>query len=297
MDWLNYHHLYYFWQVAKCGSISKATEELRLAQPTISAQLKQLENNLGHKLFIKDGRALKLSEMGRIVYAYAQDIFSIGHDLKNTLKNLNHQGTHDLNIGITMMIPKLLSYKLINKLFNSNKKIVPHCFEDNLSSLLERLTLHEVDVVLSDAPVPPLLNIKAYNHFLGESPISFCVAQAMVEKLNGPFPHCLDQFPFILPTKDTSLRQSLLLWFEKNNIHPNFVAEIQDSALMKMLGQEGHGIFAIPSSIEQDVVKNYNTKVIGKTTAVKESIYAITIKRKIQNPALSQFLINAQYVF
>lgn len=297
MDWLNYHHLYYFWQVAKCGSISKATTELRLAQPTISAQLKQLELSLGHNLFVKDGRSLKLSEMGRIVYAYAQDIFSIGHDLKNTLKNLNHQGTHDLNIGITMMIPKLLSYKLITKLFSTNKKIVPHCFEDNLSNLLDRLVLHEVDVVLSDAPVPPLLNIKAYNHFLGESPISFCIANKMAKKLDQPFPHCLDQFPFLLPTKDTALRQSLLQWFEKNNIYPNFVAEIQDSALMKMLGQEGHGIFAVPSSIEKEVIKNYTATVIGRTNAVKESIYAITIKRKIQNPTLSQFLIDAQYVF
>jgi LysR family transcriptional regulator, transcriptional activator of nhaA len=294
MERINYQHLYYFWNVAREESITRASEKLHLAQPTISGQLAVFEQAIGQKLFHKSGRKLALTDTGRMVYHYAEEIFSLGRELNNTLKGRAIGTGLRLVVGISDALPKLAVYRLIEPAFNIPESVQVMCYEDKAERLLAEMSLHSVDLVLSDAPLTPSSNAKAFTHLLGESSISVFASPRLAAVYRPDFPRSLTGAPFLLPTSNTALRRSLDQWFDSEGISPSIRAEIEDSALIKTFGSGGIGLFVAPSSVEAEVIRQYAVEVIGRIDAVQERFYAITMRRKLKHPAVTAILENAQ---
>jgi LysR family transcriptional activator of nhaA len=280
-------HLRYFWAVASHGSIAKASEVLFLTPQTISGQLRELEQQVGSKLFNRDGRGLALTETGRLVYSYADEMFQLGSELQDVLDG--HTPGFDLTIkvGIAMVVPKLLAYRVLEPVLNLPDTVRLICHEAPLVDLLAELAVHKLDVVLADSPISPGMNVRAYNHALGESGISFFAVPKKATKLRPDFPKSLDGERMLMPSAGTSLRRNLENWFERNDINPLVIAEFEDRALMKVFGESGTGVFTTPTAVEQDVLDKYRVKVIGRTEEIKESYFAISAERRIKHPAVS----------
>jgi LysR family transcriptional activator of nhaA len=286
MEWLNYHHLLYFWTVAKEGSIAKACEKLHLAQPTISGQLRLLEEALGERLFTRVGRGLALTEVGQVVYRYADEIFGLGRELQDVLKGRPRGRPLRLLVGISDLVPKLIAYRILQPVLAMSEPVQLVCHEDAPDRLLADLAEHRLDVVLSDAPITSAVRVKAFNHLLGTCEVSLCGAPALAARYRKGFPACLDGAPFLLPIEGSSLRRALDQWFDSENIRPKLVGEFKDRALMKTFGQAGAGIFAAPSAIEKEVRDHYRVAVIGRLDSVAERFYAISVERKLKHPAV-----------
>jgi LysR family transcriptional activator of nhaA len=286
MERFNYHHLLYFWVVARQGSIVRASQELNLAQPTISGQLRGLEEELGEKLFMRVGRSLALTETGRMVYRYADEIFTLGRELREALQGRVTDRPMRLTIGITDVLPKLVAYRLLEPALHLEEPVQLRCQEGKLEQLLAELAIYNLDVVLSDAPIGPFVKVRAFNHLLGECGISFFGAPALAATYRQQFPQSLQQAPLLAPTDNTVLRRNLDQWFDAQGLHPTIVGEFEDSALLKVFGQQGIGLFTAPSVIEAEVKRQYNVEVIGRVDAVKERFYAITVNRKLRHPAV-----------
>ena len=287
VEWINYHHLLYFWAVAKDGSIAKACQRLRLAQPTISGQLKQLEETLGEKLFVKSGRGLLLTEVGRVVYQYAEEIFSLGSELQDVLKGRPQGRPLRILVGVSDMVPKLIAYRVLQPALSMAEPVHLVCEEDSPERLLSELADHRLDVVLSDVPITAMTRVKAFNHLLGTCGVKLFATPSLAARYRKNFPACLDGAPFLLPIQGSSLRRSLDKWMESKGIRPVVVGEFKDSALMKSFGQAGVGIFACPSAIEAEIRMQYRSVVIGRVDEVTESYYAISVDRKIKHPAVA----------
>lgn len=239
MEWLNYHHLFYFWRTARCGSIAKAAEELRLSPPTLSAQVRQLEAALGETLFSREGRRLVLTDVGRVALGYAEEIFTRGREMVDTVKGRSAAPTR-LVVGISDFLPKLVAWRLLQPaLAGSGVRVV--CRENSHERLLAALAVHELDVVLSDSPASSALGVRAHNHPLGECGLSFFAAPALARTLRGKPPKCLDGAPMLMPTDVAVLRHSLDGWFIRHDIHPRVVGEFDDRALLMTFGQAGAG--------------------------------------------------------
>ena len=286
MDWLNYQHLYYFWTVAKEGTVIAAAERLRLAQPTISAQLKSLEDSLEHKLFEKSGRTLKLTETGELVFSYADEIFSLGTEMLNVVKQRPADVPVTLHVGVADILPKLIVSSLLRPALELDEKVKIVAYDGKPNELLAKLSIHGLDMVLTDIPMSPEVKIRAYNHLLGECPVSLYASPELAKKYKRNFPDSLNGAPMLLPTKTTTLRRSMDLWLETNDIHPEIVGEYEDSALLKLFGQDGLGIFPLPNVIEKEALKQFNIKPIGGMEGVSERFYAISLERKIQHPGV-----------
>ena len=283
--WINYHHLLYFWTVARAGSVTKACRELRLAQPTVSAQLKSLEESLGEKLFEKEGRYLKVTEVGRLVFRYADEIFGLGRELVAQLDGGNPSKAQVLKVGIADVMPKRVVFKLLQPAFAAPRATKLICHEDSTENLLAELAIHDIDLVICDAPIPASVKVKAYNHFLGECGLSFLGSDKLVKQFGRSFPESLDKAPLFLPTHSAAIRRDLDHWFQRQELSPEIMGEFQDSALMKIFGRAGHAIFPVPSVVEQEVCQDYGVHVVGRTEAVKERFYLISVERKVKNPA------------
>jgi LysR family transcriptional activator of nhaA len=283
--WLNYHHLFYFWTVVREGSIVAASKRLRLAQPTISTQLKTLEEQLGVRLFHRSGRRLELTEVGKTTYRYADEIFSLGHELVETLHEGPARGLR-LNIGVTHVLAKLIIYRLIEPALAIGDSLAVSCQQDRFEHLLTRLARHELDMIIADTPLGSEVSVKAFNHPLGQSEISFFAAPALAAKLRRNFPTSLDRARFLLPMQGSMLRRELDRWFEAENLQPNVVGQFDDSALIKVFGQSGFGVFAGPSAIEAEIKQQYDVQVIGRIDAIHERFYAITVERRIRHPGV-----------
>lgn len=286
MEWLNYHHLLYFWTVAKEGSIAKACDKLLLAQPTISGQLRQLEDSIGEKLFRRAGRGLALTEMGQVVYRYAEEIFGLGRELQDVLKGRPRGRPIRLQVGISDLVPKLIAYRILRPALSMPEPVQLVCHEDTSDRLLTELAEHRLDVVLSDAPISSAIRIKAYNHALGECGVSFCATRELAKKYTKGFPKSLNNAPMLLPLDGSSLRRNLDLWFETIDIRPAIAGEFEDSALLKTFGQAGVGVFPIPTAIEPEVREHFKVQIIGRVEDVVERFYAISIERKLKHPAV-----------
>ncbi len=287
MDWLNYHHLLYFWTVVREGGVSRAAEKLRLAQPTISAQVKLLEDMVGDKLFERQGRRLVLTDVGRLVYRYADEIFGIGRELLETLKGRPTGGRPlSLAVGVANAVPKLIVHRLLQPAMAGDQAIRLVCREDSTETLLSELATHALDVVISDVPAPPHVRVKVFSHLLGESDTSFFAAGPMASKLRRHFPRSLNDAPVLLPTPHTALRRAIDAWLEAEDLHPRVVGEFDDSALMKAFGQVGHVAFPAPAAIESEVVRQYRVQAIGRVTAVRERYYAISVERRLKHPGV-----------
>lgn len=294
MEWLNYHHLLYFWVVAREGSIVRASQELNLAQPTISGQIRVLEEELGEKLFMRVGRNLALTDTGHMVYRYADEIFTLGRELREALQGRVTDHPMRVTIGITDVLPKLVAYRLLEPALHIAGPVQLTCQEGKLEQLLAELAVYKLDVVLSDAPIGPLVKVRAFNHLLGECSVSFFGAPTLAAAYRQHFPQSLQHAPLLAPTGNTVLRRNLDQWFDEQGLHPIIVGEFEDSALLKVFGQQGLGLFTAPSVIEAEVKRQYNVEVIGRVDAVKERFYAITVNRKLRHPAVIAMSDTAQ---
>jgi LysR family transcriptional activator of nhaA len=292
MEWLNYHHLLYFWVVAKEGSIVQASKELRLAHPTISAQVHRLEEVLGEKLFIRRGRQLALTEAGRIAFRYANEIFSLGREFVDTLKGRASGRPLRLVVGVADVLPPSLVRRFLEPAFRLGHAVRVICRADkSVEEFVAELALHRVDVVLADGPTGPGVAVRAFSHLLGDCGTTFMAAPKLAATLKartrGKFPASLDGAPFLLPGGPSMVRRSLEQWFDTEDIRPRIVAEFDDSALAKDFGQAGMGVFAVPTVIEAEVLAQYRARVIGRSDVVRQHFYALSVERKIKHPAVA----------
>jgi LysR family transcriptional activator of nhaA len=286
MEWLNYHHLFYFYTVAKEGSVAKAAAQLTLAQPTISGQLRLLEESLGEKLFTRAGRGLALTEVGRVVFRYCEEIFGVGRELQDVLKGRPRGRPVRLIVGISDALPKLIAYRILEPVLSMQELVHLVCHEDKPERLMADLSAHDLDIVLADAPIAPSIRVKAYNHLLGSCPVTLFGTAQLAAQYRKNFPASLDNAPFLLPGEASMMRRSLEHWFDSEHIRPRVVGEFQDSALMSTFGQAGAGVFAAPSAIEREVRNNYRVSILGRIDSIVERFYAISIERKLKHPAV-----------
>jgi len=284
---INYKHLYYFWVVAKQGGITRASERLHLTPQTISGQISQLEDSIGDALFGKAGRNLELTETGRLVLGYADEIFSLGGELEEALRNLPPDRQITFKVGIADVVPKTIAYRLLAPALSLPDPVRIICRENNLASLLAELALHRVDMVIADGPIPPGINVRGFSHVLGDCGISFLAVQSLARTLRKNFPHSLNGAPLLIPSETNLVQAKLLDWLDSLRIYPRIVGEFDDSALMKVFGQAGTGIFITSTPIATEVAKQYGLGIIGSTEAVREQYYAISVERRISHPAVS----------
>lgn len=286
MRHLNYSHLQYFWAVAREGSIAKASKSLHLTPQTISGQLKLLDEAVGQPLFNRVGRHLVLSEMGQTVFKYADEIFSLGAELSTMVRGNSLVGPTTLNLGIVNSMPKLIAERIVAPAMMAADPVRVRCQEASLEQLLSELAIHKLDLVLSDQPVPEGLGLKAYNHRLGDSGMSFFSRRDLARRYKGKFPHSLNEAPLLLPTQHSALRRRLDDWFESHKISPLIAGEFDDSALLKAFGEAGLGVFAAPTVIEKEVCRMYRMSVIGQTDELQERFYAISPERRLKHPSV-----------
>jgi len=284
--WLNYHHLFYFWMVARKGSVSEACRDLRLSQPTISAQLKSLEEALGEKLFVRGGRSLALTEAGHLAFKYAEEIFSLGNEFLNVMEGRPVGTVPTLTIGVSDVVSKHITYRLLEPAFafEPRTKVIVH--EDRPETLLAELAVRHVDLVISDMPIPAAVKVKAFNHNLGHCGVAFLATEKLARKYSKGFPASLSGAPLLLPTDAAALRRDLEKWFADISIDPLVVGEFQDSALMKLVAAQGHGIIAVPDVVQSEVEREYRLHLVGRTNAVHERFYLISVERRIKHPAV-----------
>jgi len=286
MEWLNYHHLHYFWIVAKEESVTRAGARLMLAPSTISMQITRLEESLGGKLFRRAGRNLELTDLGRVVFRYADEIFGLGLELLDTVRGRSVSGPLRFEVGIVDVLPKLMARRFLEPALALPEGLRLVCHEGKEKQLLAELAIHNLDLVLTDTPVKSGLSVKAYSHLLEECGVSFCAVESLAEPLRHGFPQSLNNARMLLLSAMSALRGSLDQWFSSLGIRPEIVGEFDDHALMKVFGQAGDGIFSVPSIIEQDVCQQHNVAIIGRSDAVRERFYAISVERIIKHPAV-----------
>lgn len=287
MEWLNYHHLQYFWVVAREGSIVRASEELRLAHPTISGQIHKLEAVLGEKLFSRRGRNLVLTEAGRVAFRYADEIFSLGREFTDTLKGRATGRPLRLVVGVADVLPASLVRRFLEPAFHLGQPVRVVCRADKaVDEFVAELALHRVDVVIADGPVGSGVSVRAFSHPLGECGTSFFAAPKLAASMKRRFPRSLDGAPFLLPGGPSTVRRSLEQWLISQDVHPTIVAEFDDSALARAFGVDGMGVFAAPTVIEAEILQQSGVRVIGRSEEVRQQFYALSVERKIKHPAV-----------
>jgi len=293
---LNYKHLHYFWVVASEGSIARAAEKLFITPQTISGQLSMLEERIGQPLFDRVGRRLRLTETGRLVLRYADEIFELGKELSDVLRGAPVTGTSEFIISAASALPKTIVYKIIEPAINIASDVSLVCKEGPIETILGELAVHEVDMVLTDTPLSGIFSVRAYNHYLGQSGITFFAAPALKKTLSGDFPHCLHQAPILLPTKQYAIRQLFDKWSNEHNIFPTIRGQYDDSALMKSFGERGFGVFFMPTIIEQEVCESFKVNIVGRMSDIKQKFYAISAERKVTHPAVAAVCNSARDV-
>ena len=284
---MNLKHLHYFWHVAKAGSVARASEQLHLAPQTVSGQIGLLEKELGSALFAKRGRNLELTEAGRLALGYAQEIFALESELEESLRNYMVGGRPvDFRVGVADAVPKTIAYRLIEPATRLSTPVRIVCREWKLDSLLADLAAHKLDLVIADAPIPPSISVRAFNHRLGESGMSFFASAELLKSLKGKFPDCLNGAPMLIAGQDAAIRSRLERWCEANKLQPRVVGEFDDSALMKAFGQRGAGVFMGPAILEAEIKSQYGVKTLGRTWEIVDEFFAISVERRITHPCV-----------
>jgi LysR family transcriptional activator of nhaA len=286
LTWLNYHHLLYFWTVVREGGVARAAAKMRLSQPTISTQVHQLEEALGAPLLRREGRGLVMTDTGRVVFRYADEIFGLGRELLETMRGRPAGRPAELTVGVANAVPKLIVYRLLRPATHGDEAMVLVCREGSTETLLVELATHGLDVLITDTPVAPHMRVKVFNHLLGESDTAFFGTRRQAAALRRRFPKSLDGQPLLLPTRNTALRRSLDEWFEQSGIRPQVAGEFEDSALMKAFGQGDGVVFPAPAAIARDVCRVYGVHVIGRTSQVREKYYAVSAERRVTHPGV-----------
>jgi LysR family transcriptional regulator, transcriptional activator of nhaA len=286
MDWLNYNHLHYFWMVAKEGSIARACVKLNLAQPTISGQLRQLEESIGEKLFVKAGRNLVLTDTGQVVYRYADEIFNTGRELLDVLRGRPGNRPIRFLVGVSDVMPKLMVFQSLQAVLRMPEPVQLVCYENDTEGLLQRLVNHGLDMILTDTPAVSTGRVRTFNHELGSCGVTFCAVPSLAVGMRRNFPASLDGAPFLLPVEGCALRRSLEQWFDAYKIRPAIVGEFQDTALMKVFGQSGAGVFAVASALETEARELYRVATVGRTDEISEHFYAVSVERRLKHPCV-----------
>ncbi len=283
---MNYNHLHYFYVVATEGSLSRAAALLHVTPQTISGQLRALEQQIGAPLFHRAGRNITLTETGNIVLSYAEPMFQLGSALREVVREGVAKRLSQFRVGVAMVVPKLIAYRILAPSREQRDPVQIICHEAPLPSLLMDLAMHKLDLVLTDRPMPPMENVRAYNHLLGESGLTFFSAQSGAAAYRRTFPKCLDDVPFLFPTNSTALRSGLEDWFRDLGVAPRMVAEFEDAALMSAFGEAGDGVFALPTTIEDDVMRVHRVEAIGRTLDVRQRFYAVSTERRLKHPSV-----------
>ena len=296
MEWLNYHHLLYFWTVAKEGGLRPAAEKLSVSQPSICAQIKALETRLDEELFRRRGRNLELTETGHMVFGFAEDIFSLGQELLSSIHQRSVSRPLKLTVGISDSFPKLITKQIFKPVFDLATLVQVTFWEGKVEDLLALLATHRLDLVLADQPASTGLKFKSFNHLLGSSGVTFCAIPKLATQLTKGFPKSLNHAPALLPTQSANLRRSCEKWFRSNGLTPRLVAEFDDAALMKVVAADGRGFMPVASVVAQEVVTRYGLKIIGSTDKCTDHFYAITAERRLTHPAVVLITENAQRV-
>ena len=286
MEFLNYHHLRYFWMVAKEGGLRKAAEKLNVSQPTISAQIAGLEDALGEKLFWRTGRNLTLTDTGQEVLSYAEEIFSLGQDLIGSLKQRSPLRPLRVHVGVSDALPKMVAWRMIEPVFRLRQPVQVSCWETKVSDMLVELAAHRLDVVLADQPASSGTPASVFNHFLGECGIMFCAEPKLAAKLRRGFPGSLNEAPALLPMPNSGLRRSLEKWFHTTGVRPRLVGELEDPAFVNILAVQGLGFMAVPTLVARESETRYGLRTIGRTEECRQQFYAITAERKRTHPAI-----------
>jgi LysR family transcriptional activator of nhaA len=287
MEWLNYHHLLYFWTVAREGGVARAAARLRLAHPTVSAQVKLLERALGEPLFRRAGRRLELTGLGRVAYRYADEIFGLGRELLDTVRGRPTGRPVRLSAGVSDVLPKAVAHRLLAPLFALPEPLRLTCREGKTEALLAALGQHELDLVLADAPVPPGSPVRAASHALGECAVDVLAAPRLAARHRKGFPRSLDGAPMLLPAEGTALRRALDAWLERHALHPRVVGEFEDSALLTVFGADGLGLFPVPEVASDEAVERHGVARVGRLPEVRERFWVLTLERRVQNPAVA----------
>lgn len=285
MQTLNYKHLRYFWMVAKTGSVAKAAAQLHLTPQSVSGQLSEFADALGVELFRRVGRNLELTDTGRRIVGFAEDIFNTGDELLDLLRDKTLAATMSFRVGCADSVSKLIACQLVEPALKLREPVRLICREGRLDSLIADLAVHRLDLVIADRPIPSHFSVRAYSHLLGESPMTAFATADLAARLSGDFPACLHEAPMLLPGEDFAIHQRLLRWLERSDVHPRVVGEFDDSAMMKTFGQSGAGIFFAPSVIASQVCSQYKVVVLGQVDSVVEHVYAISTERRMSHPA------------
>lgn len=285
---MNFKHLHYFWVTARAGGIMRAGEQLNTTPQTLSGQIKLLEQRLGHKLFRKVGRRLELTDNGHVALEYADQIFALGEELESRLRRpAPGERRLELRVGVADSVSKLVAYRLLEPALALGEELQLSCVEGKFQDLLAQLAVHKLDLVLADEPLPRKVSVKAFNHALGQSTMSFYAAPALRRRMKKPFPHCLAEAPMLIQGQNAAIRPLLQAWLARQGLHPQMLAEFDDGALMKAFGREGRGWFAAPSVLEAETCAQYQVEVLGRSTELVEEFYAISVERRISHPGVA----------
>jgi len=278
---MNYKHLYYFWAAAKAGGVMRAGEQLHVTPQTLSGQIKLLEGRLGCALFAKSGRRLELTSAGRTALRYADQIFALGEELEAAMDAVSSGGERlDFRVGVSDSVPKAIAYRLLEPALDVDRPVRLICHEGQFDDLLGRLAVHKLDLVLADEPMRREMSVRAFNHTLGVSALTFFATPALKASLPRGFPHNLNGAPMLVPTY-AGIRGRFERWCSLNGIHVNVVAELDDSALVTAFGREGRGVFMAPTVLERETCAQNDVVVLGRTDDLVEEFFAISVERRI----------------
>ena len=294
---MNLKHLYYFWKTAKLGGVVKAGEAIHITPQTISGQLRLLEESLNTELFDRQGRTLELTDAGRLAMVYADEMFSLGAELEQVLRHYPKGKPSEFRVGVSDALPKSLAYRLLQPAVNLADPVRIVCHEGHLEPMLTELATHKLDLVIADTPIPASVNVRAYNHRLGESGLTFLATRPLLARYSALFPLCLADMPLLLPSEDSAVRQKLMSWLDRQRVRPKIVGEFDDSALMTAFGKEGVGAFVVPTVIENEYLTTGEVQVIGRAPEVRTEYYAISVERKLSHPCVLAITASARSRF
>jgi LysR family transcriptional regulator, transcriptional activator of nhaA len=284
---MNFKHLHYFWATAKAGGIMRAGEQLHVTPQTLSGQIKLLEDRLGCSLFRKTGRRLELTEEGRVALGYADQIFALGSELEAAvLRSRGGRKSLDFRVGLADSVPKAIAYRLLEPALGLPEQVRLVCHEGKFPDLLGQLAVQRLDLVIADEPMGKQLSVKAFNHTLGATPMSFFCSPALKRSLGPDFPRNLDGAPMLKQGASSAMRQRLELWLATHQLHPRTVGEFDDAALMKAFGREGRGVFMSPTVLDVETCEQYGVEVLGRSDELVEEFFAISVERRITHPCV-----------
>jgi LysR family transcriptional activator of nhaA len=284
---MNFKHLYYFWVTAKAGGVMRAGEQLHTTPQTLSGQIKLLEDWLGRKLFQKSGRNLELTEDGHLALGYADQIFTLGAELETAVRQAHGgQRVLDFKVGVADSVTKSVAYRLLEPALSVTEPVRLICSEGKFPDLLAQLALNRLDLVIADEPMSKRISVKAFNHALGRTTMSFFCTPGLKAQLKGLFPQCLNGAPLLIQGSQASVRQQLEGWLTRHQIHPRIIGEFDDGALMTAFGREGRGVFMGPSVMEAETAAQFGVEVLGRSDEMVEEFFAVSVERRITHPCV-----------